>query len=709
MKKNALLTIALLSMLLSSCGGAKTSDSSDNSFSSDSNTSETTSENDVNKLSAPTLELNQEKNGLVWNSIENATGYEIQVNNEEPVSVTSYLFSEVAGNYSIKVRAIGNGINYETSDYSNPFVYESKQVSIDKLSNNNGAVTLTGVAAKDLYVMEGESSYTKISNDTTTYQTNSSTNVAFKAVGGYDEDNNIYYFGDDAVKSIYATHLADPYRPYVIEDGDDKGGELSDTDLQDKYDITKYSNDWVPSTATLNYNSDNSGITPNKCVKLEYYRHSAYFKYSYDINPALTDGYNSITLYAKGDDVSTLTLALVAGEGAYQGVYISYSITAVPSVWTKYTIRMDDENWKINYGGGTITQAQAREITGYSSMAEMMPVFTTFDFRVLAEADANWSKTYMYLDEVQLEVTDEQTKRETYFSLSKNYCGKNETCLARVDVNGESAVAHVTVGTNNTSIPMNITKDGNMVTFTSSEDNGASLVYKAKASKGGTVLTYESATGAYAEYVNNLDLNSFAVLNDFESYEETGVGYDQSHSEASKSGLRGDYYCDYYSGASGSQMGGNGWSLMGSTDYLGLDKSHAHSGSQSVQIKAPTSNVCRYTSYDVYTGEALPMASGDTFSFFARNMNTYNTPVKVRVYYVNKVTPTNHVSTDKTVSDVVTIDIPANTDWTEYTMTINTKYSVYGYNFTTQAHSGLTYIQLDDISIYNSACSPWSI
>lgn len=70
-------------------------------------------------LEKPVLTLDSSTKTITWNAIENAAGYDISVNDGEPINVTttSYTISETTvGSYSVKVRAICVGNTGEYSD-----------------------------------------------------------------------------------------------------------------------------------------------------------------------------------------------------------------------------------------------------------------------------------------------------------------------------------------------------------------------------------------------------------------------------------------------------------------------------------------------------------------------------------------------------------------------------------------------------------------
>ena len=88
-----------------------------------SETSEQFEYNKTQTLNAPTIAVELEaKSGKFiasWNAVENAIGYEIDLNGETIFvdnSTLNFLIEE--NNFTIKVRAVGAG-NYVTSAYSN--------------------------------------------------------------------------------------------------------------------------------------------------------------------------------------------------------------------------------------------------------------------------------------------------------------------------------------------------------------------------------------------------------------------------------------------------------------------------------------------------------------------------------------------------------------------------------------------------------------
>ena len=125
MKTQKLFLVPLCFLLLSACG-PKSADTSPSSGGGD--TSDTSpSSQDPEKLNAPALSLNTDKNGLTWAAVEGAVSYSISVNEGEATSVTTpgYAFEEVAGLYAVSVVAVASdtSLNSDPAQYSYTTAY----------------------------------------------------------------------------------------------------------------------------------------------------------------------------------------------------------------------------------------------------------------------------------------------------------------------------------------------------------------------------------------------------------------------------------------------------------------------------------------------------------------------------------------------------------------------------------------------------------
>jgi hypothetical protein len=146
---------------------------------------------------------------------------------------------------------------------------------------------------------------------------------------------------------------------------------------------------------------------------------------------------------------------------------------------------------------------------------------------------------------------------------------------------------------------------------------------------------------------------------------------------------------------------------MGSADYLDrfTDSANVHSGSAAGKYKRSSAGAMRHISWDLYTGNALIVGKGDTFSFWAKGVAS-NVEVKPRVSHV----PLIHASNQTSLSDTTTatFTILANSDWTQYSFPISPEKQVYGFQFSFSSGGTTVYVPVDDIQIYTNA-NPWSV
>ncbi len=201
-----------------------------------------------------------------------------------------------------------------------------------------------------------------------------------------------------------------------------------------------------------------------------------------------------------------------------------------------------------------------------------------------------------------------------------------------------------------------------------------------------STLTFKSVSGegAVAQYLNGVNFNRVHIAEDVE-YAEQGTMWYQNNSEASASGARGAYFCDYYSGGSGSPVGGSGWSLMGgSGDQLRLDTTTGFgpTSSQSLKIKRSGSTM-RFIQWDLYKGTAKAINGANKFTVFFKGDSAKDVEIKINVYTASQITPTNHTTALK--QEVVTVQ--AGTDWRPYTVELNPNTTYYGFGFVTVGKS----------------------
>lgn len=92
--------------------------------------SEQESGSSLPKLESP--EVTKDGNNAVWEKVENATKYEIDISGELYYVDADTTTHPIPSGKKLKVRAVGDGVNYSTSDWSNG-VYISIELPDDEL------------------------------------------------------------------------------------------------------------------------------------------------------------------------------------------------------------------------------------------------------------------------------------------------------------------------------------------------------------------------------------------------------------------------------------------------------------------------------------------------------------------------------------------------------------------------------------------------
>ena len=232
---------------------------------------------------------------------------------------------------------------------------------------------------------------------------------------------------------------------------------------------------------------------------------------------------------------------------------------------------------------------------------------------------------------------------------------------------------------------------------------------------GGTVFSLtrsgSSAVLATLNLASNISISDGVISLDQDeiTISATGLTYVGTLSDngrlISYKSASGAYYSDYYAGSGSSPIGGTGWQLMGSADYLDryTSASDIHSGDFAGKMKR-SSVAMRHVSWDLYTGAAVVVGKGDTMSLWAKGVAS-DVTIKPRVSYVSKITTANNQGTSDTATE--TFVVPANSDWTQYTFSIDPTRAVYGILITLEWGSPTVYLPVDDIQIYTSG-NPWA-
>ena len=342
---------------------------------------------------------------------------------------------------------------------------------------------------------------------------------------------------------------------------------------------------------------------------------------------------------------------------------------------------------------------------------ELNPQVVYYGFMLLVEKDYVADST-LFIDDVEIYSADPyahyvepEPEPEPDYNLvpGVTYYGKfNGLVKAQLDVVSSSSVALFVPGFD---IDVNGTYTVNEreITFTFS-----GTTYVATSSENKDKLTYKSVSGSddIATILNNLSFDLVKYGDNAETYEDSGTMYYQSNmDENSRSGARGAYYCDYYSGNGSSPLGGSGWQLMGGNgDQLSLDKTTAAEGSQSIRIKGNASLDMRYFDWHLYDGTATAKTGATKMIIWLKNSESIDVSIRIMAYSVQQVTAANQT----TGRDMMEVTVPANTDWTEYTLELDPTKTYYGHALMMKKNGGAStyYLNFDYVHFVSEDDNP---
>ena len=250
---------------------------------------------------------------------------------------------------------------------------------------------------------------------------------------------------------------------------------------------------------------------------------------------------------------------------------------------------------------------------------------------------------------------------------------------------------------------------------------GGAIVYTGQVSADYKTLNFLEKSGAYAASAPTIvEMNRVYVMEDFESYSETGSGYTTNNAAGRQnaSGLRAAYYCDYAGGgyttwvraADGSNKSSFNYAV--SADYLNLTTALKHGGSKAATIKGWKDGWTRAWSIEAFNHDYnYGFGSGNKFSFWTHGAYTdtacttassKDVKISVQVYYQDFVVDDNNRKSTTYGSGVSVVTVAAGSDWTEKTITISPSKKVCAVNLMVDNStlSANVFVPIDDLTIY---------
>lgn len=155
----------------------------------------------VDKLATPTgVAYDENTSTLSWNAVDNATGYVVSYNDiPYQVSETSKYILPTAEQNVFKVKAVGDGIDYSDSDWSQECTYTMTTTTISVFEKVNLQLAKTASESGLTLVRVVGISYADIE------KTSSGTNLSFEVICN-DSDKNVnarISYGFDGFDSVY--------------------------------------------------------------------------------------------------------------------------------------------------------------------------------------------------------------------------------------------------------------------------------------------------------------------------------------------------------------------------------------------------------------------------------------------------------------------------------------------------------------------------
>ena len=431
---------------------------------------------------------------------------------------------------------------------------------------------------------------------------------------------------------------------------------------------------------------------------------------------AFPNAVNALKFRLMVPSYSTVKVILNAAmeiDGKLQAPAFHYTIKPTSSEYVEYTIPLDDAGWALWGEAGKSIKAVADWIGVHQD--DVVNYLTRIDFYVKANDGVGGQPYVAFLDSAKfVTIKDAAKSEDAYMEAYPRYTGKLATGNTVVfdvkdDMTAKARVVDLEVPEE---IDGKVTVNANGVMTFTSKDNGAKLKYVGQVTNGGQKVKFVSADGAYKQAVGEMDLDAVQVVDNFEQYKEDGKAYYQSNKDVSqRSGCRGAYYSEYYSGSGSSPWGGNGWSLLGGDgSQLKLkNDGNGHNGSKNyLCLKHSKSVAFRYMQWGLFDGTAEQNSfRGSKFSFWAK---TNGLVKSFKVSMFSQSAPTNATKENYVRAETFT-QTAAIGQWKHFEIDLNPSLVYYGYMIFTEKNTGLSanesWLYIDDVEVYTA--NPYAV
>lgn len=405
------------------------------------------------------------------------------------------------------------------------------------------------------------------------------------------------------------------------------------------------------------------------------------------------------------NSVKVLLHAKATINGEEQTPYFSYTLIVQSDEYVEYIIPFADDAWAL-WGEAGKSIKSTSEWTGIHE-DDLVNYLTAIEFYTSGNDNAGGQPYFAFLDSASFVTLDNPTSSQNeQMGQYSTYTGLlNNGYTLKVQLGADNtATATVLDMETPLSIPGTYTIGADKVMTFTSADNGDSLVYKGKLFNGGQSIKFVSATGKLKDAVNEMNLNSVQVVDNYDQYSEDGKAYYQGNKDINqRSGARGAYYSEYYSGSNSDveTFGGNGWVLLGGDgSQLKLKIDGGHSGNNYLCMKNGKDSALRYMQWGLFDGTSEQNNfRGSKLSFWVKT-NGLVPKFKVSMYWQTK--PRN-ATKDQYVKSYEFKQSTAISEWTHFEVELDATKTYYGFLiFMEKNNIDNSYLYIDDVEVYTA-------
>ncbi len=518
---------------------------------------------------------------------------------------------------------------------------------------------------------------------------------------GWDKDLTQPITADTTFTAVFAEYAAEQ----VVDNFE---SYESNSDMADAWKVEAYTTAWGETSAAVSVGS--KAAQGNKALRFDGWENGTGFRFlKHNEVGAFAKSANAIKFNLQIPSINTVKVILkgkatIAGQ--VQEPSFTYQFKPTSNEYVEYTIPLAASEWQLWGEAGKTIQTAADMIGAH--VDDIVNYITDVGFFVQGKNDGNLPY-FAFADNIRFVTIDEPAAKSEVETMGQytRYTGllnDGHTVKVELGANGAATATVIDMETPQ-QIPGNVALDANKnMTFTSA-DNGVTLVYKAQLKNGGQSMKFVEAGGAFAEAVTGVDLNAVQVVDNYEQYAESGKMYYQGNMDMNaRSGARGAYYGEYYSGGSHEYetFGGNGWVLMGGNgDQVTLMKDGGHSGNNYLSLKNSNGNAMRYMQFGLFDGTSEQNNfRGSKLGFWAKT-NGKVPAFKVAMYSQTK--PRN-ATKDQYVKQETFTQTAAINEWTHFEIDLNPEVTYYGFLVFMEKSqlSAATYLFIDDVEVYTA-------